>query len=150
MIIGSGLPASQGFLYPWQRHMSSEAPSAPCVVCLRSVEPYMEAYCGVCGNLYHLNSRADLPGEDCGQVWINEEHLGLEFGCNSCLNPPADPPPGGALDDILDLAEAATAGGIAEAVLERAAQLGHIKHRRTGSGVLLFERRDVLAFAVSH
>ena len=110
----------------------------------------MEAYCGVCGNLYHLNSRADLPGEDCGQVWINEEHLGLEFACNSCLNPTPDEPGQGALDDVLDLAEAAAAAGLAEAVLERAAQLGHIKHRRTSSGVLLFERGDVLAFAVSH
>jgi hypothetical protein len=109
----------------------------------------MEAYCGVCGNLYHLNSRADLPGEDCGQVWINEEHLGLEFACNTCLNPPAEPP-AAALDDVLDLSEAAVAAGLAEQVLERAAQLGHIKHRRTSSGILLFERGDVLAFAVSH
>ncbi len=111
----------------------------------------MEAHCGICGKLYHLNSRADLPGDDCGQVWINEEHLGLEFACNSCLNPtPERPAVAGALDDILDLAEAAAAAGLPEAALERAAQLGHIRHRKTGSGVLLFERRDVLAFAVSH
>ena len=127
----------------------SESVSVTCIVCVRPVEPYMEAHCGVCGNLYHLNSRADLAGEDCGQVWINEEHLGLEFACNTCLNPPADAQ-AGSLDDILDLAEAAGAVGLAEAVLERAAQLGHIKHRRTSSGVLLFQRGDVLAFAVSH
>lgn len=127
----------------------SDAPSTACIVCRRPVEPYMEAHCGVCGSLYHLNSRADLPGEDCGQVWINEEHLGLEFACNTCLNP-APENAGGSLDDILDLAEAALAAGLAEAVLERAAQLGHVKHRRTSSGVLLFVRADVLAFAVSH
>jgi len=129
--------------------MSSETSAVVCVVCLHAVEPYMEAYCGVCGSLYHLNSRADLPGEDCGQVWINEEHLGLEFACNTCLNPPAAAQ-AGSLDDILDLSEAAAAAGLAEAVLERAAQLGHIKHRRTSSGVLLFVRGDVVAFAVSH
>jgi hypothetical protein len=110
----------------------------------------MEAHCGVCGKLYHLNSRADLPGDDCGQVWINEEHLGLEFACNSCLNPAPERAAAGGLDDVLDLAEAAEAAGLPESALERAAQLGHLKHRKTGSGVLLFERRDVLAFAVSH
>ncbi|MFN8617713.1 MAG: hypothetical protein U0837_11490 [Dehalococcoidia bacterium] len=127
--------------------MSTEALSELCVVCLLTVEPYMVAYCGVCGSLYHLNSRADLPGEDCGQVWINEDHLGLEFACNTCLNP--EPPPG-ALDDVLDLAEAATVAKLPESVLERAAQLGHLKHRQTSSGVLLFTRGDVLAFAVAH
>lgn len=128
----------------------SSAPTSPaCIVCLLVVEPYMEAYCGVCGALYHLNSRADLPGEDCGQVWINEEHLGLEFACNTCLNPPEEPAPAG-LDDVLDLGEAAAASGISEAELERAAQLGHVKHRKTSSGVLLFTRGEVLAFATSH
>lgn len=127
--------------------MSTEASSELCVVCLLTVEPYMVAYCGVCGSLYHLNSRADLPGDDCGQVWINEEHLGLEFACNTCLDP--EPAPG-ALDDVLDLAEAASVAKLPESALERAAQLGHIKHRKTSSGVLLFTRGDVLAFAVAH
>ena len=130
--------------------MSSEAAASHCVVCLTAVEPYMEAYCGVCGNLYHLNSRADLPGEDCGQVWINEEHLGLEFACNSCLNPPPEAPVSGSLDDILDLAEAAAVANLAETALARYAELGHIKHRRTNSGVLLFVRADVVAFAATH
>ena len=129
--------------------MTSEAQLAICVVCSSTVEPYMEAYCGVCGNLYHLNSRADLPGEDCGQVWINEDHLGLEFGCNSCLNPVPEAS-SGALHDVLDLEEAARIAGLSEAAFERSAQLGHIKHRKTSSGVLLFTRADVLAFAVTH
>jgi hypothetical protein len=130
--------------------MSSEATVMHCVVCLGGVEPHMEAYCGVCGNLYHLNSRADLPGEDCGQVWINEDHLGLEFACNSCLNPAPEPSAAGNLDDVLDLAEAAAVANLPEATLARAAQLGHLKHRATSSGVLLFVRADVLAFSVSH
>src|SRR6187401_271675 len=99
MIIGSAFPGSQGSCRLRKGSaMSSEAAASHCVVCLTAVEPYMEAYCGVCGNLYHLNSRADLPGEDCGQVWINEEHLGLEFACNSCLNPPPEAPVSGSLD----------------------------------------------------
>lgn len=130
--------------------MSSASALPACIVCSSGVEPYMEAYCGVCGNLYHLNSRADLPGDDCGQVWINEDHLGLEFACNTCLNPAPEPPPAGSLDDVLDLAEAAVVAGLSEESLARYAQLGHIKHRQTGSGVLLFVRADVLAFGATH
>lgn len=147
MIIVSAFPRSQGSCTLKGAPMPTEVNAETCVVCLLAVEPYMVAYCGVCGSLYHLNSRADLPGDDCGQVWINEEHLGLEFACNTCLNPEPEP---GALDDVLDLAEAAAVAKLPEATLERAAQLGHIKHRKTSSGVLLFTRGDVLQFAVAH
>ena len=148
MIIGIAFPGSQGSCtLGVNLRMTSEASTTVCIVCQLTVEPYMVAHCGVCGELYHLNSRADLPGEDCGQVWINEEHLGLEFACNICLNPEAKP---GTLDDVLDLSEAAAVANLSEAELERAAQLGHVKHRRTSSGVLLFVRGDVLEFATSH
>ncbi|MBA4180960.1 MAG: hypothetical protein C0506_10265 [Anaerolinea sp.] len=104
---------------------------------------HMVAICDSCGRHYHLNQRSDLPGEDCGQVWINEDHLGLEFACNTCLNPPeAD----GNLDDILDLAEAASVAGTTQASLSELATKGQIRHRKTGSGVYLFERRDLVAF----
>ena len=129
--------------------MTSSTDSELCAVCSLVVEPYMVAHCGACGRLYHLNSRADLPGDDCGQVWINEEHLGLEFACDTCLNPPEEPVPAG-LDDILDLAEAALVSGLGEPELARYAELGHVKHRKTPSGVLLFVRADVIAFASTH
>lgn len=108
-----------------------------------AIASHMVAVCDSCGRHYHLNQRSDLPGEDCGQVWINEDHLGLEFACNACLNPPEE---SANLDDILDLAEAAAAAGTTESWISDAAANGQIKHRRTGSGVYLFERRDVLAF----
>jgi hypothetical protein len=127
--------------------MTSPSQAEICHVCTRVLEAHMRGVCDNCGKLYHLNSRADLPGIDCGQVWINEEHLGLEFVCNVCLNPA---PPPGELDDILDLAEAAALANLPESDLARAAQLGHIKHRKTSSGVLLFSRGDVLSFAVAH
>lgn len=104
----------------------------------------MVATCDACGRRYHLNQRTDLPGEDCGQVWINEEHLGLEFACDTCLNPPEA---AGSLDDILDLSEAAILAGATEQRISEAAAAGEIRHRRTSSGVYLFERRDLLAFA---
>ncbi len=115
-----------------------------CIVCAETVEPHTEAFCGQCGALYHLNQRADRPGKDCGQVWINEEHLALEFACDSCLNPS---PPQANLDDILDLDEAAVAAGTSASSLAAAADRGELRHRKTSGGVYLFERRDLAAFA---
>lgn len=104
---------------------------------------HMEAFCDSCGKPYHLNQRSDLPGDDCGQVWINEEHLGLEFACNRCLTPQ---PETGNLDDILDLGEAAAAAGTTEDALLALAVAGKVRHRKTGGGVYLFERRDIVTF----
>ncbi|MGH2625070.1 MAG: hypothetical protein ACRDHY_00285, partial [Anaerolineales bacterium] len=94
--------------------------------------PHNEATCDNCGQTYHLNQRTDLPGRDCGQVWINEDHLALEFACNTCLHPA--PPPGN-LDDVLDAAEASQLTGLTEEALVAAADGDEVRHRRTGSGV---------------
>ena len=115
-----------------------------CSVCGEAMERHTEATCDNCGSFYHLNQRTDLPGKDCGQVWINEEHLALEFACNNCLAPPA-PPPG--LDDVLDIAEAAALTGLGEDALRAAADSGELRHRKTGSGIYLFERRDLQALS---
>ncbi|MCK9519415.1 MAG: helix-turn-helix domain-containing protein [Dehalococcoidia bacterium] len=113
-----------------------------CSVCEEELTPQTEAFCNNCGQPYHLNHRQDAPGKDCGQVWINEEHLSLEFACDRCLHP--DQYEGG-LDDVLDLAEAAAATGVSEASLAAAADGGELPHRKTGSGVYLFQRRDLPA-----
>jgi len=114
-----------------------------CSVCSDPLDEADAAFCGECGNAYHLNQRQDRPGKDCGQVWINEDHLALEFACNSCLNPPADP---ATLDDILDLPEAALAAGMPPEAVIAAANDGRLAHRKTSSGTYLFQRRDVLTF----
>ena len=119
-------------------------PETSCSVCELTIAAHMFATCDSCGKAYHLNQRTDLPGNDCGQVWINEDHPGLEFACDSCLNPAQ---PEGNLDDILDLAEAAHVAGMTEGWISDAATAGDLRHRRTSSGVYLFERRDVLAYA---
>ena len=121
--------------------MAQTAETKACNVCGLTVAVHMEAWCNACGLIYHLNQRADLPGDDCGQVWINEEHLGLEFACNTCLNPV---PVG--LDDVLDAGEAAAVAGMAEGALIDAVDQGQVKHRRTGSGTLLFRRGDILDY----
>lgn len=113
-----------------------------CFVCAEAVTPTTEAWCGACGNAYHLNQRTDLPGKDCGEVWINEDHMALEFACNRCLHPAP-----GALDDVLDSAEAAMESGLTVAMIEAAAAEGRLAHRRTAGGVYLFVRRDIREFA---
>src|SRR5437868_314612 len=101
-----------------------------CCVCGDAVEAHTEAVCNSCGRTYHLNQRLDLPGKDCGEVWINEEHFALEFGCNLCLHPEPEAVEG-SLDEVLDSGEAAAAAGVPEHDLVAAAEAGRLRHRRT-------------------
>ncbi len=119
----------------------STATNLTCCVCASPMEAHMEAWCGQCNGSYHLNQRTDLPGDDCGQVWIHEEHLSLEFACNRCLFPESE---GAGLDDVLDAAEAAGLVGTSVAMVLAEADAGRLRHRKTGGGTYLFERRDVL------
>lgn len=122
--------------------MTAEA--ALCCVCQEPLTATSQAYCMVCGRDYHLNQRSDIPGKDCGQVWVHEENLSLEFACDLCLSPPAENV--AALDDILDAAEAALEAQVSEGWLVEEAIRGNIRFRRTGSGVYLFQRADVIAY----
>ena len=56
-----------------------------CCVCGAAVDETSSAVCNSCGRRYHLNLRSDREGRDCGDVWLNEEFLALEFGCYVCL-----------------------------------------------------------------
>ncbi len=56
-----------------------------CVVCSEPADDSNSSICYNCGQRYHLNQRNDRPGKDCGEVWINEQHLSLEFACALCL-----------------------------------------------------------------
>ena len=83
-----------------------------CTVCAAPVESGASAICSGCAEPFHLvltneaptgdGSANDVGGKNCGEVWLNEEFLALEFGCARCLAvargtpppPPAGPPPG--------------------------------------------------------
>jgi hypothetical protein len=56
-----------------------------CTVCGESeaLESFFE-YCNGCGELFHFN-RTNGPGKDCGDAWIEEEEVGLQFFCNNCM-----------------------------------------------------------------
>ena len=45
----------------------------------------MTAECNWCDGRFHLNQRNDVEAKDCGQVWVDEQYLALQFACNSCL-----------------------------------------------------------------
>jgi hypothetical protein len=45
----------------------------------------MSATCNWCNGLYHLNQRNDVEAKDCGQVWIDEQYMALQFACEACL-----------------------------------------------------------------
>jgi len=117
----------------------SELPS--CRVCGEDVSAGFEAWCNSCGEAYHLNQRAGDQSGDCGQVWINEEHMALEFACNGCLGESHSD-----LDDVLDLTEAAEAAGVSPEWLTEAAAAGRVPHRKTAGGVLLFVKREISGF----
>jgi len=56
-----------------------------CVVCGEDVAAAMSSDCNWCGGRYHLNQRNDVEAKDCGQVWVDEQFLALQFACNTCL-----------------------------------------------------------------
>jgi hypothetical protein len=62
-----------------------------CVVCDDPVDEKTSSVCSLCGQRFHLNQRNDQPGKDCGEVWINDQYLALEFACRRCLDVPAEP-----------------------------------------------------------
>jgi hypothetical protein len=72
-----------------------------CPICHDPLTPDASATCIRCDRPFHLRLRNDSAGKDCGDVWINEEYLSLEFACFECLgvapeagNAPAEPPVG--------------------------------------------------------
>lgn len=56
-----------------------------CVCCGEGFKAHDLAVCNSCGGNFHLAMRIDVEVKECGQVWINEELDGIEFGCNRCL-----------------------------------------------------------------
>ena len=61
------------------------AETLTCVVCGEEVDERTSSVCHYCGDRFHLNQRNDTEGKDCGNVWINEQFLALEFACQRCL-----------------------------------------------------------------
>jgi hypothetical protein len=56
-----------------------------CAICADPLTPNASATCIRCDRPFHLRLRNDAEGKDCGDVWINEQYLSLEFSCFECL-----------------------------------------------------------------
>ncbi len=62
----------------------AETPSQ-CAVCGGPLSRNASADCYMCGQLFHLGLTTDSVVDDCGQVWLDDEVMALQFACNSCL-----------------------------------------------------------------
>lgn len=75
------------------------AEDSVCSYCGEPVDESDSAECNACFRRFHLRLRSDAEGKDCGEVWVNERYLSLEYACFSCLRgsgaaPTAEPPVG--------------------------------------------------------
>lgn len=57
-----------------------------CAICGERAPEPLTAECNWCDRRYHLNPRNDVPGKDCGRVWIDEQFMALQFACNDCAD----------------------------------------------------------------
>ncbi len=65
--------------------------SAPCVVCGDPAVPDGRSDCYICGEYFHLRLTTTAEGPDCGDVWIDDEVMALQFACRRCLDERMNP-----------------------------------------------------------
>lgn len=63
--------------------MTQAAPA--CQICDEPLGEHETADCYLCGKLFHLQMLQTADGPDCGDVWIDDEVLALQFACSNCL-----------------------------------------------------------------
>ena len=56
-----------------------------CQICDEPLGEHETADCYLCGKLFHLQMLQTADGPDCGDVWIDDEVLALQFACRNCL-----------------------------------------------------------------
>ena len=64
-----------------------------CHLCDQPMGEHETADCYVCGKLFHLQMIETADGPDCGDVWIDDEVLALQFACRDCIEARAGGPP---------------------------------------------------------
>ena len=57
----------------------------PCTVCGEAAGPEARSDCYRCGEYFHLRLTTTATGPDCGDVWIDDEVMALQFACRNCL-----------------------------------------------------------------
>ena len=66
-------------------HAISESKLPACVVCDEPAAPEARSDCYRCGDYFHLRLTTTATGPDCGDVWIDDEVMALQFACHNCL-----------------------------------------------------------------
>lgn len=86
-------------------HATVSEETWPCNVCGEPAGPEARSDCYRCGEYFHLRLTTTATGPDCGDVWIDDEVMALQFACRNCLaeqagesapevdEPPAAEPP---------------------------------------------------------
>lgn len=62
-----------------------ESEAVLCVVCGAPAAPEARSDCYRCGEYFHLRLTTTATGPDCGDVWIDDEVMALQFACHNCL-----------------------------------------------------------------
>lgn len=62
----------------------------PCSVCGEPAGPEARSDCYRCGEYFHLRLTTTATGPDCGDVWIDDEVMALQFACRNCLDQQAE------------------------------------------------------------
>ena len=70
--------------------MTGTGPLA-CHVCDGEIGDLELADCLLCGRQFHLQMVEGAAGADCGDVWIDDEVLALQFACRPCIETHAGP-----------------------------------------------------------
>lgn len=63
----------------------------PCKVCGEPAAPDARSDCYRCGEYFHLRLTTTASGPDCGDVWLDDEVMALQFACHDCLRDQAAP-----------------------------------------------------------
>ena len=87
-ILGTIIPARAAGAARTDRRGTMTQPAetlSPCAVCGGPLTRNASADCYMCGQLFHLGLTTDSVVDDCGQVWLDDEAMALQFACNSCL-----------------------------------------------------------------
>ncbi|MCY4620022.1 MAG: hypothetical protein OXD50_15920 [Chloroflexi bacterium] len=100
----------------------------PCSVCGELAGPDARSDCYRCGEYFHLRLTTTATGPDCGDVWLDDEVMALQFACRNCLAeqagetaPPGQepPPPEEPSEPALPRARRATGGTSARDLARR-------------------------------
>lgn len=62
-----------------------ESGTIACVVCGEPAAAEARSDCYRCGEYFHLRLTTTATGPDCGDVWIDDEVMALQFACHNCL-----------------------------------------------------------------